>query len=227
MTSVRSPASMATSVPVPMARPRSAWARAAASLTPSPTMATTRPSAWSATDRLDLALGQDLGDHVVDAHGAGDGAGRPLVVAGEQHGVRPSARSSAIAVGRRRLHGVGHDQHGPHLPVPAGQHGGAPLGRGLVAGGDQLVGQHQVGIEHVAAHGRRPRRARRRCPDAEARPCPRSRSTAGSAPSSASAAWAMARAMGCSLAASTAPTRRSASARSSADHVDQGHDARW
>ena len=43
-TSVRSLASIATSVPVPIARPRSAWASAAASLTPSPTIATTRPS---------------------------------------------------------------------------------------------------------------------------------------------------------------------------------------
>src|SRR6185503_18596286 len=40
-TSVRSDASIATSVPVPIARPRSAWASAGASLTPSPTIATT------------------------------------------------------------------------------------------------------------------------------------------------------------------------------------------
>ena len=40
---VMSELSMATSVPVPMAMPRSAWTRAGASLTPSPTMATTRP----------------------------------------------------------------------------------------------------------------------------------------------------------------------------------------
>ena len=39
--------SMATSVPAPMARPTSARARAGASLTPSPTMATFRPSSWS------------------------------------------------------------------------------------------------------------------------------------------------------------------------------------
>src|SRR5581483_11290505 len=43
-TSVRSDASMATSVPVPIASPRSAWASAGASLTPSPTIATVRPS---------------------------------------------------------------------------------------------------------------------------------------------------------------------------------------
>ena len=40
-----SEASIATSVPVPIAMPRSAWASAGASLTPSPTIATTRPSA--------------------------------------------------------------------------------------------------------------------------------------------------------------------------------------
>ena len=46
-TELTSAASMATSVPVPMARPTSAWARAGASLMPSPTMPTRRPSACS------------------------------------------------------------------------------------------------------------------------------------------------------------------------------------
>ena len=45
--SVMSLASMATSVPVPMAMPTSAWASAGASLMPSPTMATLRPSCCS------------------------------------------------------------------------------------------------------------------------------------------------------------------------------------
>ena len=49
-------ASMATSVPVPIARPRSAWASAAASLTPSPTIATTRPSRLQPADHVDLVL---------------------------------------------------------------------------------------------------------------------------------------------------------------------------
>src|SRR6266542_1794355 len=44
---VMSAASMATSVPVPMASPMSAWARAGASLMPSPTMPTRRPSPCS------------------------------------------------------------------------------------------------------------------------------------------------------------------------------------
>ena len=42
-----SAASMATSVPVPMAMPTSARARAGESFTPSPTMATLFPSFWS------------------------------------------------------------------------------------------------------------------------------------------------------------------------------------
>src|SRR5215470_3557613 len=51
---VMSAASMATSVPVPMAIPTSAAARAGASLIPSPTMPTVRPSAWRR--RISLAL---------------------------------------------------------------------------------------------------------------------------------------------------------------------------
>lgn len=42
-----SAASMATSVPVPMAMPTSARAKAGESLIPSPTMATFFPSFWS------------------------------------------------------------------------------------------------------------------------------------------------------------------------------------
>ncbi|MNC28021.1 hypothetical protein D3C75_762110 [compost metagenome] len=42
-----SAASIATSVPVPMAMPMSAVAKAGASLMPSPTIATLRPSCWS------------------------------------------------------------------------------------------------------------------------------------------------------------------------------------
>lgn len=41
------PASRAACVPVCMARPTSAWARAGASLVPSPAIATRRPSAWA------------------------------------------------------------------------------------------------------------------------------------------------------------------------------------
>ena len=57
-TSVTSEASMATSVPVPMAMPRSAGASAGASLMPSPTMATDPAIAWSARTRSALSPGR-------------------------------------------------------------------------------------------------------------------------------------------------------------------------
>ena len=44
---VMSDASIATSAPVPIAMPTSAWARAGASLIPSPTIATSLPRLWS------------------------------------------------------------------------------------------------------------------------------------------------------------------------------------
>ena len=72
-------ASIATSVPVPMASPRSAWASAAASLTPSPTIATTRPSACSRLTHVDLVGRQHLGDHLVDADLGGDRRGRAVL----------------------------------------------------------------------------------------------------------------------------------------------------
>ena len=50
--------SMATSVPAPMARPTSARARAGASLMPSPTMATFRPSAWREATFFSLSWGR-------------------------------------------------------------------------------------------------------------------------------------------------------------------------
>src|SRR5215212_5760443 len=51
-TRVMSEAAIATSVPVPMAMPRSAWASAGASLIPSPIMATVLPSACDGFARL-------------------------------------------------------------------------------------------------------------------------------------------------------------------------------
>ena len=57
-TRVMSAASMATSVPVPIARPRSAWARAAASLTPSPTMATVLPFFCRSAMTVSLSWGR-------------------------------------------------------------------------------------------------------------------------------------------------------------------------
>ena len=55
---IMSAASLATSVPAtPMATPMSAALSAGASLTPSPVMATIRPSAWSASTIRSLCSG--------------------------------------------------------------------------------------------------------------------------------------------------------------------------
>ena len=54
---VMSAVSMATSVPLPMAIPTSACARAGASFTPSPTIATRRPSFWAAIIAAALSAG--------------------------------------------------------------------------------------------------------------------------------------------------------------------------
>ena len=55
---VMSAFSMATSVPLPRAKPVSAWARAGASLTPSPTMPTRNPRACSSCTTASLASGK-------------------------------------------------------------------------------------------------------------------------------------------------------------------------
>ena len=97
---MRSEASIATSVPVPIASPRSAWASAGASLTPSPTIATTRPSACSRRTTSAFSDGQDLGDHLVDPDLGGHGAGRRLVVAGQQDRAQAERAQPRDGLGR-------------------------------------------------------------------------------------------------------------------------------
>jgi len=87
--SVTSAASMATSVPLPMAVPT--WATASGgcvvdSVTDHHRLA---PVRLDGLDRCGLVLGEDLRPDVrrVDADLFGDGTGRPLVVAGDQHHV--------------------------------------------------------------------------------------------------------------------------------------------
>ena len=83
LSSVTPALSMATSVPVPMAMPTSAAASAGASLTPSPAIATTRPSLPQALDDLALVLGQDLGLDLVDAEAPRHRLRGRAVVAGQ------------------------------------------------------------------------------------------------------------------------------------------------
>ena len=131
---------MATSVPVPMAMPRSACASAAASFTPSPTMATTWPSACSVRTASTLSAGSTSAITVSMPTWAATAAGGPLVVAGQQHRGEPQRAQLADGLGAGGLHRVGHDQHGPDCAVPPGQHGGATDRLGLVLGGPELVG---------------------------------------------------------------------------------------
>ena len=74
--SVTDAASAAMSVPDAIAMPTSACASAGASLRPSPIIATACPPCCSELDRVDLAVRQHLGDHLVDADLAARSASR-------------------------------------------------------------------------------------------------------------------------------------------------------
>ncbi len=75
---------MATSVPVPIAMPTSAAAKAGASLTPSPAMATTGLPA-QALDHLALFLGQHLGLDLGYSELASNGIGGRSIIPGQHH----------------------------------------------------------------------------------------------------------------------------------------------
>src|SRR5882672_1039589 len=87
LSSVMPALSIATSEPVPMAMPTSAAASAGASFTPSPAIATTRPSA-QARHHFALAVGQDVGLDLGDAEAARDGERGGAVVAGKHDDVQ-------------------------------------------------------------------------------------------------------------------------------------------
>ena len=86
LTRVRSAAPIAASVPVPTAMPRSAWASAAASFTPSPTRATAFPLACRPRTTSTFPAGPDPGEDVAgrDAQPGRHRLGGAGVVAGQQ-----------------------------------------------------------------------------------------------------------------------------------------------
>ncbi len=92
--SVTSEASMATSVPVPIAMPTSAWVRAGASLIPSPTMATTRPSAWSFFTVSILSWGSTSASTRLMPSSRRDGLAPCAVVAGQHDDLKPESPCS-------------------------------------------------------------------------------------------------------------------------------------
>ncbi len=79
------PASLAAWVPVFMATPTSAWARAGASLVPSPVMATRNPPACSLLMRAILSSGVASARKSSTPGLLGDGGGGQRVVAGDHH----------------------------------------------------------------------------------------------------------------------------------------------
>ncbi len=225
---------MATSVPVPMARPRSAWARAAASLTPSPTMATTLPSACSRRDDVDLVLRAGPRRCTsVDADLGGDRAGDGRVVAGEQH--RRQAERAAAARSASALVGL---TASATTSTPAGRavpaderRRSARRSRPRPAAAVELGGRSQRPVGEQATPGptsdrrdRRPRPARRG-PRCCAKP-----STAGRAPTSSVARrW---RSPGRSDARRRARARRPGAAPRrvgavGGDHIDAASSCRW
>src|SRR5271155_3557648 len=102
-TKVTSALSMATSVPVPIAIPTSASARAGASLMPSPAIATFRPSVLSALIRSCLSSGLKF----VDPQLLGDDLGRLLIVPGEHDDLQPQVMKASHRFRCRGLDGIG------------------------------------------------------------------------------------------------------------------------
>src|SRR5262249_4546303 len=69
-------------------------------------------------DLGDLARGQDLGDHALDADLGGRPFGRLAAVAGEEDGREPELLQRRDRLGARRLHGVANREPGAWLAVP-------------------------------------------------------------------------------------------------------------
>ena len=181
-----SPDSIATSVPVPIAMPMSAWRQRRGVVD---AVADHRHALAGRLQRLDLVglpLGAHLGEHAVDAEQPADRRAGAPVVAGDHHDrlAQPPQRVDRLAgVG---LDGVGDGDEPRDLPVDADEDRGAPrllerreprLGRRDVE--VQLGHQRAVAEDHLApldhrAHalagdrlevrGRRDRQAARRRP---------------------------------------------------------------
>ena len=121
--SVTSAASMATSVPEPIATPTSAWARAGASLMPSPTIATTRPSACSrVTSRAFCSGSTSATTRSMPACARDRLRGLARVVAGEHHDLEPERAQRRDRAGGLGLERVGHRDQAGALPSTRDEH---------------------------------------------------------------------------------------------------------
>ena len=157
LTSVTPALSIATSVPVPIAMPTWAWARAGASLMPSPAIATTRPSAWRFLI-VSLFCWQHLGDHFIDAQLPRHGLGRAPAVAGQHDDPQSVLVEQANGFRGRVLDRVGDADQPGKAAVDFHQHHRLALRRAAPRAGpavrrrDPLLGQQgRVAQDDLAA----------------------------------------------------------------------------
>ena len=125
------PASLAAWVPEFMATPTSAWARAGASLVPSPIMATSLPRGLLLADVGEFGFGGRFGDEVVHARLRGDGLGRQGVVARDHHRPQAHPPQSLEAFGDAGLEDVFQDHHPGDPAALADQQRRGPFRRHL------------------------------------------------------------------------------------------------
>ena len=215
---------MATSVPVPMARPRSAWASAGASLTPSPTIATTRPSACRRRTTSTLSAGRTSA--MTSSMPTSAATARAVVSLSpvSSTGRRPSAFSDAIASAELGLTVSATTNTARAWPSQPAAIAVWPLAsaarRAASSSGVRCI------AESASSAGRPTTSA---CPSttpSTPRPSRLAKPSTGGQRAPAAAALAMAWAIGCSEACSSAPTRRSASSRSTpsaSGDLDEAH----
>ena len=186
-TMIRSAALIATSVPEPTARPRSAAANAGASFTPSPTIATHRPSCLQAPDDRDLLRGQRAGHDLGDPDRRAYCPGCRLVVSRQ----KDAAQSERLQPAHRGRGGgpdrVGDGKRTDHAAIAANDDNRSPEALPL----DAAIGQ--IGRAPGRARRRRPARVRHRARVPRTMPCApipgsaTNESTSGSPPTQCSA----------------------------------------
>ena len=212
LTRVRSLASIAASVPVPMARPRSAWASAAASFTPSPTIATTWPCSCNRlmTETLSAGSTSEKTSSGAMPTLAATATAAALLSPVSKTGRRPCARRSMIACALVGFTVSATTKTARAWPSHPAMIGVCPSASDVVLTSSSSGGN---GMEQSAINDVRPAIAAwpstRPCTPSPARLA--KLSTVGNVPIRSRAVLAIARAMGCSEAASNAPMMRSAS----------------
>ena len=201
---------MATSAPAPIAMPRSACASAGASLTPSPTMATTSPRACSSRTFAALSAGEHLGEELGDAHARRHGRGGVAPVAREHRDLQSPLPEPPDRVLRSRLFPVRHREDAQQPAVGRHEQGRLALRR------QSARRRPPPPTGRSPRPGERPRSRRRRGGPG---PCRRRRgpsstsiaSTAGGTMPFSRAASTIARASGCAEPCSSAAAAPSSS----------------